>query len=541
LVAVNDGRDQFMPYDVVVSGGLIVDGTGAPARQADIGINGAVIAEIAPAGTLCGRDVIAAAGLTVAPGFFDLHSHADFTVYADGRAQSVLLQGITSIMTGNCGIGVAPLVGRGLQSVPMSVPGWRGDRPGVTWRDFGEYLDVLRERRVGVNVFPLIAHGTLRMCTTGLQPVAASASDIADMRVLTEDAMSAGAAGFSTGLEYIPGIAADVTELTAISAAVGEYSGLYATHCRNRTSQIVEAADEAVRIAAEGGCRLQLSHFLPRPGFPDARPYKQAMERTRNGPVTVAFDVFPFDYGPTPLSTILPGWARQGGRGEIAERLRDWRLRESLIADLDHRFLESVRIGIADTMHVASDGQDGVLVGRTLGDLSAGRSVVDTALDLLAAAGQDFSDVTVIERWADQQMLVEALAAEDYLIMGDGITAALDGGTAGLGFALSDWGYAPTMLAKYVRDDAVTSLESAVHRMTQAPARQAGVHDRGAIAVGQAADVVMFDYTVLAGHASPAEPRKPPIGIRHVLVNGRSAVTNGSLTGELAGRVGLPR
>lgn len=523
----------------MITGGLLVDGTGAAAVQADVAITGKLIAAVGEPGSLRGQAFIDASGLVVAPGFFDIHSHADFTIVLDRRAQSALAQGVTSIVTGNCGHGVAPLPETG---APSGAFGWQaGDDGAARWRTFDEYLRVLREPGVGVNVFPLIAHGALRACVIGAGFRPATATEIADMAVLTTQAMGAGAVGFSTGMEYAPGACASTAELTAISAAAGEYGGLYATHCRNRTADMLAAAAEAIDVAAAGNCRLQLSHFLPRPMFGDHGPYHRAVELARSARLPVLFDAFPFEYGPTALCVMLPSWVRQGSRAEVAGRLASRGLRRSIVADLDSRFGEAERSGVADDMYVASDGRDGYLAGRTLGELSRGGPIADAVLDLLAAAGEDYFAVTVAERWATSADLDAALGCDDYLIMGDGVTAGSDGPLRGRGFCLSDWGYAPAMLATYVRDRAVVGLEQAVHRMTMAPARQAGVFDRGVIAPGFAADIVAFDLTSLAASADPARLHEPPSGVRDVLVNGRPAVRHGQLTGALAGRVGVWR
>jgi N-acyl-D-amino-acid deacylase len=529
-------------HDLVVSGGFVVDGTGAPGVPADIGVDDDLIAVVASPGTLTGHRVIDAGGLVVTPGFFDIHSHADVTILVDGRAQSALLQGVTSIVTGNCGYGAAPVDPGSRELMTMNALGWRVEsEPAAQWSSFGDYLEVLRQQGVGANVFPLVAHGTLRLSPAGFEVRSLARAEIADLQAMTREAMDAGAIGVSTGLEYVPGIAASPEELAAVGEVVGAYDGLYASHCRNRTDRIEEAAAEVVGLARDHGCRAQLSHFLPRPSFAERAPYQRALEFCREAGAGVRFDVFPFDHGPTPLSFALPVWARRGARADVADRLVDPRLRARIVDDLGDRFVETLASGVAAGMYVVSDGSDGSLIGATLAELSGGRTIVDTVLDLLAAAGENFWDVSIVERWADWADLEQALVAEDYLIMGDGVTLALDGPLAGRGFSLSDWSYAPVMLATFVRDRELTSLEAAVHRMTMAPARQAGVVDRGAVIVGSVADLTVVDLAALTSYAAPGTVGRPPAGIRHVVVNGIPAVADGRLTGALAGRIGLAR
>jgi N-acyl-D-amino-acid deacylase len=529
------------PHDLVVTGGLRVDGTGAAPVPADVGITAGLIAAVAPVGSMVGCREIDASGHLVVPGFVDIHSHADFTILVDGRAHSALLQGVTSIVTGNCGYG-APLDSDAWRMAAMDTPGWRLEYElSQTWQSFDQYLEVLRRRGVAVNVFPLVSHAALRMRVADCDAGPISRAQEADMRALALDAMQAGAVGVSTGLEYAPGVIAAGTELHAIAAAAGELAGLYATHCRNRAAHIEAAADEAVRLATETGCRLQLSHFLPRPTFADRTAYQRALALARAADVEARFDVFPFDHGPTMLSTVLPAWARRGSRADVVDRLTNPGQRARAAADLDTRFVEMAGSGLAAGMYITADGTDGEAVGQTLEALSRGRPIVDTVLDLLSRAGENFSDVTVVERWATWTDLHGALSADDYLIMGDGVTSGLDGDLAGHGFSLSDWGYAPAMLANFVRDHPLTTLGDAIHRMTLAPARQAGVLDRGVIAAGNAADLVVLDLAGLVGNSDPGRPQQPPAGVRDVIVNGELAVSMGRVTAALSGQVGRSR
>ena len=535
--------------DLVISGGLVVDGTGAAGRPADVGVTAGLITEVAAPRSLRGASVVDAAGSIVAPGFFDIHSHADFTIALDGRAQSALQQGVTSIVTGNCGHGAAPLPRAGLPTGAGSVFGWRAeDRPEASWRDFTGYLAVLRRQGVGVNVFPLIAHTALRATVldatgtgAGTRFRTASRAEIARMAALVREAMGAGAVGVSTATEYAPGSIATRSELTALSVAAGEYGGLYATHCRDRGAGIIQATEEALEVAQDGGCRLQLSHFLRRPGFRDHDAYRRARDLVRSAGYSALFDAFPFRHGPTSLSVILPDWVREGTREQVASRLADPALRSAITSHLADRFGAAHRSGSALELRIVSDGRDGSLGAVTLGELSEGRPTADIVLALLAAAGENFFDVTVAEPWATWPDLEAALSSDDYLVMGDGVTAADDGPLRGRRFCLSDWGYAPMMLAAYVRDRSLVPLEHAIHRMTMAPARQAGVPGRGVIVPGYAADLVVFDLGKLSATADPARIGESAGGVLHVVVNGQLAVRDGWLTGARAGLAGIVR
>ncbi|GAA1874729.1 N-acyl-D-amino-acid deacylase family protein [Asanoa iriomotensis] len=524
--------------DLVLTGGTVVDGRGGPPVVADVAVADGLVSAVGAPGTLRGSRTVDVSGKVVSPGFVDIHSHADFTLAVDGRAQSSVAQGITTVVTGNCGHGVAPVTDRSAPLVPTNIPGWRAAWDSAqSWRSFPEYLDALRARGVGVNVFPLVAHGALRLAVAGFETRALSAGELSRLRGLAAEAMDAGAVGLSTGLEYAPGLAASTAELVAVAGPVGERGGLYASHCRNRTDAIVAAASEAVAVAERTGCRLQLSHFVRRPTSSDRSIFYQAVDVVRACRTRSRMDVFPFTHGPTPLPTfVVPMSLRDAPRREVARRLADF----SLLETLDQRFVDALAGGEAAACHVASDGSDGALVGRTLGDLALewDLALPEVVLEILRRAGDDFYDAVVVEPVFADADLRWALAQPDFLVMGDGLTGALDGPLAGHAMCASDWGYVPEMLARFVRDEGLVPLPEAVARMTSEPAAQIGVTDRGVIAPGYRADVVVFDPARVGTPVREDALVALPSGMDEVLVNGTAVVSAGRLTGALPGVVG---
>jgi N-acyl-D-amino-acid deacylase len=488
--------------------------------------------------------VIDVHNLVVSPGFVDIHSHADYTLLIDGRAQSSVLQGITSIVPGNCGHGVAPITDSSRELVKTNIAAWRTEwEVPRRWNSFAEYMDVLRSRGVGPNVFPLVPHGALRLAASGFSERELTAAELDSLRGMVAEAMEAGAIGMSTGLEYAPGIAATTTEIATLAEPVGRAGGMYATHCRDRSDRMVEAAQEAIDVCKHSGCRLQLSHFIRRP----TGPYKSVMARAIDvvrtadaGGLRSRFDVFPFDYGPTPLAMFLPMWVREGGSGLVATRLADAHTRARILDELNPRFVAMLESGIADTMYVASDGGTGELRSKSLGEIASTwkMGVAAATLEVLARAGENFYDASVVERWVDWEDLRAALVQPDFMIMGDGVTASMDGPLAGHAFSLSDWGYAPEMLGRFVREEHLTSLEDAIARMTFAPAEHAGLRWRGAVVEGWFADLVVFDPAVIGCDVRPDALVSQPTGVKHVLVNGQFVVKDGVPTGARPGRVG---
>lgn len=524
----------------------LVDGTGAARRSADVAVRDNRISAIEAPGTLSADHVIEGNGLVLAPGFIDIHSHADAPVLVDGRAHSAVTQGVTTIVTGNCGFGLAPFVARPDISPTDMVPGVPTDdlvHVGDV-RTFPGYLDALRDRGVGVNVLPLVAHGVLRAAIAGFEQRALARHEINAMVAMASDAVAAGAAGLSSGLEYAPGIAASTAELAAVAGPVGAAGGLYTTHCRSRAEHIVEAAREAVIVAESTGARLQMSHFIRRPTTPDPSLARHAMDvlleaRTRG--VSAYCDVFPFEYGPSPMTMFVPQHFRQEAGLDFGARLGDPDFVARIIAGLDPRFVAMLDQGIAADIYVSCDGQDGRYVGLTLGQVAAakGEPVAHAAIRILSEAGDSYGAVIINERWTDWPDLLGAITDPEFILMGDGSMANLDGALAGRGFALSDWGWTTATLGRFVRDLGALTLEDAIRRMTSLPASQIGLHQRGQVQVGWAADLVLLDPVTVSAHVTPAQTVATSSGIREVLVNGVPVLKAGAPTDALPGLVGM--
>ncbi|MBM3541911.1 MAG: amidohydrolase family protein, partial [Alphaproteobacteria bacterium] len=360
-------------FDLVFRNATVVDGGGGARRSGDVGVAGETIAAIDVPGSLQGRRTVDAQGKVLAPGFVDIHSHGDYTLLLDGRAHSAVLQGVTSIVVGNCGHGIAPVSERSVDLVPMNIPGWMKETElPVSWRTFRDYVALMGDRGVGANVYPLVAHGALRLAVSGFADRALDRKEVAQMRREVATAMATGAIGMSSGLEYAPGIASDTEELAVVAEGMRETGGVYATHCRNRSDAMDMAAAEAVEIARRGGARLQLSHFVRRPYAEDdvvARAWRILDDADKSG-VSVRCDVFPFDYGPTPLAVLIPGAFRDGTRADVAARLKDPATRKQILAGMGGMFEAAVKHGLVDSMYVTADGRDGALIGKSLAEVA---------------------------------------------------------------------------------------------------------------------------------------------------------------------------
>ena len=378
----------------VIEGGTVVDGTGAPPERADVAVqDDRIIAVDRDLSAMPAAERIDARGCYVAPGVIDIHSHADWTLSVDGSAESAVLQGISTIVPGQCGHGVAPVGDPSLLRICAVGLDTSTDAE-VPWRTFGEWMQTLRDVGPAVNIVPLVGHAPIRIATMGTSVAPATDDEIQTMRAHVEEAMVAGAAGISTGLEYQPGQSVGQAELTMVSEVAGAHDGIYATHSRNRTSRIEQAAVEAIDIATRAGCRLQLSHFLPRP-YAGKGPFERAlrrMEEVREAGMSAYCDVHPSLIGPGPLVQMLPGWAWANGPGKIPELMQDPDWRQRVLDDIDPRMREYLSSGVADGMlivHAPGSEND---VGRSLGDIARDRGTTpdEAAMELMRDAGLDF-------------------------------------------------------------------------------------------------------------------------------------------------------
>ncbi|MGE0798703.1 MAG: amidohydrolase family protein [Lautropia sp.] len=516
------------PPDLLIRGGSVVDGSGAPARRADVAVAGGRIVAVADELPAPAAQTIDAAGLTVAPGFIDIHSHSDYTLLVDPRAVSAIAQGVTLEVLGNCGFGCAPIKP---SLAAANIYGFNG-RVALSWTRVGEYLDELQQRSVAVNTLTLVPNGQLRRAVVGVVDRPADSDEVRRMNALLEQGLDEGAFGWSTGLEYPAERAAGEAELTALAGTVARRGGLYATHTRQRDEGAIAAIDEAVRTAEASGVRLQLSHLLPRRtrDGEDLRAIER-MERARRRGLDLRFDMHTRLYGTTFLHTIIPPWADE--RGGAAALLRSAQGRASM------RGNPSI---------VASGGWERVVLldhpafprysRRSFGELGRklGRDPFDIACDILEHDLDDLSRAMVIIRAYTPDQQARVFAHPMCMPGSDATTLAPDGPLAGAMFH-GAYSWAAWFFDFMVRQRRLLSVEEAVHRLTGFPADTLGLRERGRIAVGMAADLAVFDAASFRAQAETFEPNRLATGMRHVIVNGVSTLRDGVLTGRRAGQV----
>lgn len=521
-------------FDLVVRGGLVLDGTGLPAYPADIGIIGDRIAAVGAISPEQGRRVLDVTGLHVCPGFIDIHSHSDGDILLYPTADSRVRQGITTELTGNCGGSAAPLGGASAEEDRRSYQE-RGIE--ATWTGVGSYYDLLDKTGVSINQALLVGQGTIRTNAIGNVDRRLTADELAAVIRAVEEAMDEGAFGLSTGLEYTPGRYTPTEELVAMARVAGRRGGLYASHIRNEEAALLEAIDEAIAIGRESGARVQISHLKAsgRANWSKQQGALDLIASARRDGVAVLADAYPYTAYSTGLTILLSAAAREGGTADLMTRLKDTAWRERMRREVEDQMARELGdyalIVIAQVKTPANQG----LVGKNIKEIATAWGVepVDAVLRLIE---QEEGSVSIIGHGMSPENVELVLRHPLVMVGSDGSAMAPVGRAAQARPHPRSYGAFARVLAHYVRDRRAIDLPQAVRKMTSMPADQIGLSDRGRIARGKKADLAAFDPARVKDEATFERPHQYATGIPHVIVNGVAVVESGRHTGAKPGR-----
>ena len=514
-------------------GVTVVDGTGAPRYVADVAIEGERIARIE-------RDASPASGLVLAPGFIDMHAHADLALLTDPAQQAKLSQGVTTQVIGQDGIAYAPLDDDGLALIRRQIAGWNGDLADEVfgWRDVGGYLAALESGSLGTNAAFLVPQGNLRLLAVGTADRPATEAELDRMRGLLADGLAAGAAGMSSGLTYTPGMYASTGELDALCSVVAGHGGYWAPHTRGYGRGALDAYAEVLGIGLRTGCAIHLTHatmnFAANRGR--AAELLTLVDEAIVAGVDVTLDTYPYLPGSTTLAALLPGWAHQDGPDATIELLGDAAARERIREALDVTGSDGAHGETVDWTAIqisgVSDPELEPAVGRTVAEWAdlRGQDATTAALDLMRS---DRLGTGILMHVGDEDNVQAIMRHQDHCAGSDGI---LVGGRP----HPRAWGTFARYLGHYSRELGVLSLEECVRHLAGTPARRLGLADRGVLREGAVADLVLFDPETVIDRATFAEPRLPAAGIVDVLVAGEFAIQDGLRTPAANGAVLRP-
>ncbi len=531
--------DEPAKYDIIIRGGTVYDGTGAPGVVADVAIKADRIAVIGDLGKATANKEIDAKGKAVTPGFINVLSWATVSLLADGRSQADIRQGVTLEVFGE-GVSMGPLNARMKQDMLER----QGDIPyEVPWNTLGEYLTHLETRGVSCNVASFLGATTVRINVLGYQDRRPTPKELDDMRALVRQAMEEGALGIGSSLIYAPAFYADTHELIELCKVAGEYGGMYISHMRSEGNQLVEAVEELIKIAREASVPAEIYHLKAagQENWPKRDRVIELVEQARKDGVRITADMYLYTAGSTGLNGAMPPWVQEGGLRRWIERMRDPEIRKRVAQEMrtptDEWENLLLAAGSPENVLLVGFKSEALkhLTGKTLAEVAKrrGTSPEETAMDLVI---EDDSRVDTVYFMMNEEDVKKNIALPWVSFGSDASSPAAEGA-----FLLSQphprtFGNFARLLGKYVRDEKVIPMEEAIRKLTGLPATNLGLTDRGFLKPGQFADVVVFDPTTITDHATYAQPHQYATGVQHVFVNGQHVLADGEHTGAKPGR-----
>ena len=533
------GQTNSASFDVVITNGHIIDGTGSPWYSGDVGIRDGKVAAIGNLGVAARKRTIDAAGKVVAPGFIDMLGQSERTILVDPRLPSKIYQGITSEITGEGG-SAAPLNDALVASDKF---GWDYLHLTPDWRTFRQYFARLEKQGMGINLGSYVGATQVRRVVLGDDDRQPTPEQLEQMKALVGDAMKDGAVGVSTSLEYAPAPYAKTDELIALASEAGKFGGIYATHMRDESNAVLEAIDEALRIGREGHLPVEIWHIkvAGKANWGRMPEVVAKMNAARAAGADVSADTYAYTAWSNDFSAFIPPWAHDGGDTKLLERLKDpatrARIRKDMMTPSNSWDNEWQEIPGPEAVMISEIENPKLieLQGKRLSEIAKmwNKDAIDTICEILiqdpdagvAVFGMSQPDVTLAlqQPWVSIDNDSSGMSPEGLLGRNHPHPRA--------------YGTFPRILAKYVREDKALTLEDAIRKFSALPAQRMRLTDRGVLKAGMWADVVVFDPAIVKDVATFDNPNQLSVGMEYVLVNGVPVIDQGKMTGQLPGKV----
>ncbi len=534
-----------MSYDLLIKKGRIIDGAGNPWYRGDLAVKEGRIAKIGKLGDAEAERVIDASGLVVAPGFIDAHSHSDSSTLVYREMESTLYQGITTVMSGQCGSSLAPVSDEAREEMQRRVDARLppGIELKITWGTFDEYLREEEGKGLGANVAHLVGHGALRASGMGLEARGPTKAELERMKELTAEAMEAGAYGLSTGLIYPPGIFAETAEIIELAKVAAKYGGIYDSHIRGEGKTLMEALREAIEIGEKACIPVQISHHkvASKSIWGKSVETLRMFEEARARGVDVTVDQYPYKAGSTSLMTLLPPWAHSGGNEAALERLRNPELRERMRREIEEGIPGWENFGGElgwENVYVSSvkTDENKPVEGMSIVEVKEHRGAPDEFTALYQLLLEEEGTAGMVIFYGDEGDVRRIMRHPLHMVGTDAGSCQTEGPFCQGKPHPRHYGTYPKILGLYVREEGVLRLEEAVRKMTSFPAQRFGILDRGLLRPGMWADITVIDPETVIDKATYKDPHQYPVGIPHVVVKGELAIDSGEYTGALAGK-----
>ncbi len=521
----------------IIRNGLVIDGTGDKAYKADLLIENDRIAKIGQLEESSIDRTIDAKGMIVCPGFIDTHSHSDLKILVNPFNETKIRQGITTEVLGQDGISMAPLPKQYISPWRKNLAGLDGDSDEIDWtyETTDNYLKMMEQKGVGLNQSYLVPHGNIRMEVLGLDNKQPNDEEIKKMCEVTRREMEAGAYGLSTGLIYMPCAYSQTNEIIEMCKVVAEYDGVFVVHQRSEADTIIDSMEEVIEIGRKSGVKIHFSHFkvCGKKNWKYIDQVIELLEKAKAEGIIVSFDQYPYVAGSTMLGVILPPWAHDGGTDKLLERLKNPEMRAKMVEDMEKgipgwdNFVDFAGMDQIFVTSVKTEKNED-LVGKSLVEIGEirGKNPYDATFNLLY---EEENAVGMVDFYGLEEHVIKFLNRPEQNVCTDGLLAGKPHPRV--------FGAFPRVLGKYVREEKALTFEQAIYKMTKKPAEAFGFKERGTLAAGNYADIVIFDPETVQDKGTYVDPIQYPEGIQYVIINGNVAIDDGKYEKVLAGKV----